>query len=83
MFSAHHSIAAKPDAGGVRGLSSLVLLGEIMGRLGELEGRYERPDPADYFDVIAGSGTGGLVSGSFIYTAPQLLNMLIGSAHAC
>jgi patatin-like phospholipase/acyl hydrolase len=47
------------DGGGVRGLSSLILIKETMKRLGALEGLDELPSPADYFDVIAGTGTGG------------------------
>lgn len=50
------------DGGGVRGLSSLQILGSIMRSVvhgnpdqGSLDGVY----PCDYFDVIAGSGIGG------------------------
>lgn len=49
------------DGGGVRGLSSLLLLNDIMKRTGGL-GIDEKGAPlypADYFDIIAGSGTGG------------------------
>ncbi|CUA74603.1 Nephrocystin-3 [Homo sapiens] [Rhizoctonia solani] len=48
------------DGGGARGLSSLVVLQEVMHRLEALEGDSAKLKPADYFDVIAGSGTGGL-----------------------
>jgi patatin-like phospholipase/acyl hydrolase len=47
------------DGGSVRGLSSLVLVAEVMSRLRELEGSDRPLNPADYFDVIAGTGTGG------------------------
>ncbi|CAE6526271.1 unnamed protein product, partial [Rhizoctonia solani] len=48
------------DGGGARGLSSLIVLQEVMHRLEALEGDSVKLNPADYFDVIAGSGTGGL-----------------------
>lgn len=50
---------ASEDGGGVRGLSSLLLLAEIMKRLGGLGGSDRLPSPADHFDLIAGTGTGG------------------------
>ncbi|CAE6536450.1 unnamed protein product [Rhizoctonia solani] len=46
------------DGGGVRGLSSLLLLREVMSRIESLKG--EPVKPADWFDVIAGTGTGGV-----------------------
>ncbi|KAG8712728.1 hypothetical protein FRC11_014365, partial [Ceratobasidium sp. 423] len=46
------------DGGGVRGLSSLLLLREVMNRVQSLEG--EPVKPTDWFDVIAGTGTGGV-----------------------
>lgn len=49
------------DGGGVRGLSSLLLLSEIMNRLRDLEGADQPLNLIDYFDVIAGTGTGGRV----------------------
>ncbi|KAG8762929.1 hypothetical protein FRC11_006970, partial [Ceratobasidium sp. 423] len=48
------------DGGGARGLSSLVVLQEVMNRLEGLSGGDMALKPADCFDVIAGSGTGGL-----------------------
>ncbi|KEP55097.1 calcium-independent phospholipase A2-gamma [Rhizoctonia solani 123E] len=48
------------DGGGARGLSSLIILREIMNRLNGLGDGYGELKPADCFDVIAGSGTGGL-----------------------
>lgn len=47
------------DGGGVRGLSSLMLLSEGMKRLERFEGVDKSLNPFDYFDVIAGTGTGG------------------------
>ena len=47
-----------PDGGGVRGLSALVILKEIMEKVtGNKNAR-----PCDYFDLIAGTSTGGYVS---------------------
>ncbi|KAL4916911.1 serine hydroxymethyltransferase-domain-containing protein [Aspergillus aurantiobrunneus] len=55
------------DGGGVRGYSMLILLQELMHRVYvEVEGKPPRrdqiPKPCDYFDLIAGTGTGGLIA---------------------
>ncbi|CAE6425927.1 unnamed protein product [Rhizoctonia solani] len=50
------------DGGGIRGLSSLLILREIMGRVKRDEGLPEAPRPCDYFDVIGGTSTGGLIA---------------------
>lgn len=55
------------DGGGVRGYSMLIILQELMHRLFvEIEGRAPKRDeiplPADHFDLIAGTGTGGLIA---------------------
>lgn len=55
------------DGGGVRGYSMLIILQELMYRTYvEMEGRPPRrdqiPKPCDVFDLIVGSGTGGLIA---------------------
>ncbi|CAK7240110.1 MAG: hypothetical protein STHCBS139747_001547 [Sporothrix thermara] len=46
------------DGGGIRGLSSLVILSELMATVDpELP-----PRPCDYFDMIGGTSTGGLIA---------------------
>jgi hypothetical protein len=55
------------DGGGVRGYSMLIILQELMHRtFVEVEGRapkrHEIPKPCDHFDLIAGTGTGGLIA---------------------
>nr|POE74389.1 phospholipase a i [Quercus suber] len=55
------------DGGGVRGYSMLIIVQELMHKMFvELEGRPPRrdeiPRPCDYFDLIAGTGTGGLIA---------------------
>ncbi|RMZ92624.1 hypothetical protein DV736_g179, partial [Chaetothyriales sp. CBS 134916] len=55
------------DGGGVRGYSMLIILQELMHRVYvETEGRppkrEELPKPCEYFDLIAGTGTGGLIA---------------------
>ncbi|OQN99842.1 hypothetical protein B0A48_14612 [Cryoendolithus antarcticus] len=55
------------DGGGVRGYSMFIILQELMHRMFvEIEGRAPRrneiPRPADYFDLIVGTGTGGLIA---------------------
>ncbi|KAL5631666.1 hypothetical protein ACGC1H_007249 [Rhizoctonia solani] len=47
------------DGGGVRGLSSLIILQEIMRRIQNARGGV-KIHPYEYFDVIAGTGTGGI-----------------------
>ncbi|KAF2815263.1 FabD/lysophospholipase-like protein, partial [Mytilinidion resinicola] len=52
------------DGGGVRGLSSLLILQRIMHVLEKkagLEGE-QPPRPCEYFDIIAGTSTGGLIA---------------------
>jgi Patatin len=55
------------DGGGVRGYSMLIILQELMYRIYvECEGKPPRrdqiPKPCDHFDLIAGTGTGGLIA---------------------
>ncbi|KAI9738858.1 MAG: hypothetical protein M1834_008365 [Cirrosporium novae-zelandiae] len=55
------------DGGGVRGYSMFILLQELMYRTYvETEGKAPRrdqiPKPCDYFDLIGGTGTGGLIA---------------------
>ncbi|CAE6406186.1 unnamed protein product, partial [Rhizoctonia solani] len=50
------------DGGGIRGLSSLLLLQEAMNRLQNLGGEGGTLQPVDWFDVIAGTGTGGVIA---------------------
>ncbi|KAG6872178.1 hypothetical protein C0995_012312, partial [Termitomyces sp. Mi166 len=48
--------------GGTRGLSELIILQEIMHRLKYLENTPSVPKPCDYFDIIGGVGTGGIIA---------------------
>ncbi|CAI6099667.1 unnamed protein product [Clonostachys chloroleuca] len=55
------------DGGGVRGYSMLIIVQELMHRtFVEMEGRAPRrseiPKPCDHFDLIVGTGTGGLIA---------------------
>lgn len=55
------------DGGGVRGYSMIIILQELMHRTYvEIEGRAPRrdqiPKPCDHFDLIVGTGTGGLIA---------------------
>ncbi|OJD30538.1 patatin-like serine hydrolase [Diplodia corticola] len=55
------------DGGGVRGYSMLILLQELMHRTyveihGKAPKRHEIPKPCEHFDLIAGTGTGGLIA---------------------
>jgi patatin-like phospholipase/acyl hydrolase len=48
-----------PDGGGVRVLSSLLILKQCMQILQEQLGLDKMPEVYEYFDVIGGTGTGG------------------------
>jgi len=50
------------DGGGVRGLSSLMILQEIMEDIGSRTGSSMAPRPCEYFDLIGGTSTGGLIA---------------------
>jgi len=50
------------DGGGIRGLSELIILHEIMQRVKAHNGLTELPKPCDYFHLIGGTGTGGLIA---------------------
>jgi patatin-like phospholipase/acyl hydrolase len=57
------------DGGGVRGISSLSILKKIMDEVAKAsQGRFADPEgmttirPCDYFDVICGTSTGGLIA---------------------
>ncbi|KAL5601378.1 uncharacterized protein BROUX77_005627 [Berkeleyomyces rouxiae] len=50
------------DGGGVRSLSSLLVLERIMEDLGKAKGLDKPPKPCEYFDLIGGTSTGGLIA---------------------
>lgn len=50
------------DGGGVRGLSSLLILREIMQEIQRQIGAEDTPLPCQYFDLIGGTSTGGLIA---------------------
>ena len=50
------------DGGGIRGLSELCILREIMNRLKYKLKLDELPIPAEYFDLIGGTSTGGYIT---------------------
>ena len=49
------------DGGGIFGLSELFMLLEMMNRIAFDQRLTETPRPRDYFEMAAGSGTGGYV----------------------
>jgi hypothetical protein len=49
------------DGGGLRGLSILIILGDIMAKVNQSRSREEHLKPCDIFDLIGGTGTGGYV----------------------
>ncbi|KAF8544998.1 FabD lysophospholipase-like protein, partial [Trichophaea hybrida] len=50
------------DGGGIRGVSELVILDELMSRIQHKLGLCELPRPYQYFDIIGGTSTGGLIA---------------------
>ena len=50
------------DGGGVRGLSSLLILRDIMVDIESRMGLDATPKPCEYFDLIGGTSTGGLIA---------------------
>lgn len=47
------------DGGGIRGISSLLILENIMEKIHEIKGLDQIPRPCEYFDLIGGTSTGG------------------------
>jgi hypothetical protein len=47
------------DGGGIRGLSSLQILKQLMEIIGRKADLESPPKPCDYFDMIGGTSTGG------------------------
>ncbi|KAG9121121.1 hypothetical protein FRC07_003053, partial [Ceratobasidium sp. 392] len=51
------------DGGGIQGLAALVIIQELMIRIyGELPSLSSAPRPCEYFDLIVGTGIGGLIA---------------------
>ncbi|QRV92221.1 kinesin light chain [Ceratobasidium sp. AG-Ba] len=50
------------EGGGARGLSSLIILDEIMKRIQNVKGLSKLPAVQDHFDFIAGTGTGAVIA---------------------
>ena len=48
-----------PDGGGVRGLSSIMILKHIMGQINDGRSGSEKLEPWQVFDLIGGTSTGG------------------------
>lgn len=59
------------DGGGIRGISSLLILENIMEGVRKERGLENVPRPCDVFDFIGGTSTGGLVLLSPFYTFPS------------
>jgi len=47
------------DGGGIRGLSSLIILREVLYRMKTRGNLDDIPRPCDLFDLAGGTGTGG------------------------
>lgn len=65
MFGSVTSFIAEllnADGGGVRGLSSIMILKHLMRRINDRRKDNNRLEPWQVFDMIAGTSTGGSVS---------------------
>ncbi|KAF8535216.1 acyl transferase/acyl hydrolase/lysophospholipase [Trichophaea hybrida] len=66
------------DGGGVRGISSLVILKHLMSRLVEDGVVTSNTLPCEYFDMIAGTSTGGIIAillGRFRMSVDECINL--------
>ncbi|KAL1994652.1 hypothetical protein VTN49DRAFT_2122 [Thermomyces lanuginosus] len=50
------------DGGGIRGLSILLILEDIMEKIRDKNGLDHVPRPCEHFDLIGGTGTGGIIA---------------------
>ncbi|KAL1976590.1 hypothetical protein VTN31DRAFT_2872 [Thermomyces dupontii] len=50
------------DGGGIRGLSSLLILEHIMEKIRDENGLDHVPRPCEHFDLIGGTSTGGIIA---------------------
>ncbi|KIJ39529.1 hypothetical protein M422DRAFT_110290, partial [Sphaerobolus stellatus SS14] len=50
------------DGGGIRGMSELLILKELMDRVQSQEKLSSTPLPCEYFDMIGGTSTGGIIA---------------------
>lgn len=55
------TVSQHKDGGGIRGLSPLLMLKEVLYRIKQKEGSKDLPRPCDVFDLAGGTGTGGYV----------------------
>jgi hypothetical protein len=60
------------DGGGIRGLSSLLILENIMDGIKTAKGLEEVPRPCDYFDLIGGTSTGGYEGAFSLLDCPSI-----------
>ena len=58
-FTTRSDAASDPDGGGIRGLSPLLMLKEILYRIQQENKLEELPLPCDIFDLAGGTSTGG------------------------
>ena len=54
-------LTLSPDGGGIRGLSPLLILKEILSRIQQKRKLQKLPRPCDIFDLAGGTSTGGYV----------------------
>ncbi|THU84988.1 FabD/lysophospholipase-like protein [Dendrothele bispora CBS 962.96] len=50
------------DGGGIRGVSELIILHEIMVRVQARKDLPDLPNPCEYFHLMGGTSTGGLIA---------------------
>ncbi|KAI1187709.1 acyl transferase/acyl hydrolase/lysophospholipase [Nemania serpens] len=55
-------VLTRADGGGIRGKSSLLILEKIMETIRDSERLESTPRPCEYFDLIGGTSTGGIIA---------------------
>ncbi|KAK6850534.1 hypothetical protein PG987_000168 [Apiospora arundinis] len=57
-----NALSNSPDGGGIRGKSSLLILEKMMEFIRDKRNLDEIPRPCEYFDLIGGTSTGGIIA---------------------
>ncbi|KAI9765683.1 MAG: hypothetical protein M1840_007241 [Geoglossum simile] len=71
------------DGGGIRGISELIILSELMLKIKRAQSLDHTPTPAETFDLIGGTSTGGLIAlllGRLGLSAQEAIDEYVGLA---
>jgi len=67
---------AVQDGGGIRGLSSLLILDDIMEKVRDIKRLDRIPRPCEYFDLIGGTSTGGYRYPAYLTSTDQVCRII-------